>query len=337
MDDAGHVFVSDFQEPRILVLALDGQLLATIGRKGRGPGEFTAPTGPVVDAHGRLFVRNMEQVVRFLPDPKSGLPTQFDQAFTGPAMAPWRSKLGSVIDQMGRFHFPLQVGLRDGLTHYAYRRYDPAGRVLDSLPVPIYPTTRATFAGVRTGPGGGRMVFGVNVVPFHPMPTWIPTPAGTLLSGAANTYELMETSVRGERLRTISLAQPPIRIPERERAESAEALKRRIDSLPVPISEVSGASEEVKAGKLPSTYPMYVALAATPAGEIWVQRWPPPELRGRTVLDVFAPTGVYQRTVIISKACAVAPALIVRNGILACVVIDQESGAESVLIASVSR
>lgn len=336
LDDAGHVFVSDFQEPRVLVLASDGRLLVTIGRKGRGPGEFTAPTGPVLDAQGRLYVRDLEQIVRFLPDPKTGLPTQFDRAIIGPTMAPWRSKLSSVIDQMGKFYFPLEVGLRDGLTHYAYRRYDATGRALDSLPVPLYPTSRASFAFVRTGPSGGRMVFGVNVVPFHPLPVWTPTPAGTLLSGSASIYELVETDVRQQPVRRITLPRTPVPIPERERADSAKALEQRIDSLPVPITEVSGVSEEVKARRLPTTYPMYVALATTASGELWVQRWPSPQFHDSTVLDVLSPTGQYQRTVIISRVCAGSPTFVVRNGLLACVVIDRESGAESTLIARVA-
>jgi len=128
----------------------------------------------------------------------------------------------------------------------------------------------------------------------------------------------------------------PLSIPEPERGDSAKALERRIDSLPVPIGDVSGVSEEVKARRLPTTYPMYVALATTPPGEVWVQRWPPPQLRNHTVLDVLSPTGQYRRTVIIPRVCASSPTFVVRNGLLACVVIDQESGAESVLIARVA-
>ena len=338
LDQSGRVYVADFQIPRIVVFASDGRELATIGRKGQGPGEFTAPTGLVIAQNGTLYVRNMEQIVRFLPDPRTGLATRFDRALRGPALAPWRSKLPSTIDRDGRFYFPLEVGLPDGLTHYAYRRYAADGKELDSLPVPTYPTTRSSWASYPVSPGTGRMVAGVNVVPFHPIPVWTVTLSGTILSGPADKYELHETDIAAKVLRTITHAIPPQRIPAPERAESLRALKRRLDSLPVPLSAIKGASDEVRALRLPEFYPWYRAVGMVEeTGEVWVQRWTPPALRGSTVLDLFAANGSYQRTLVLPIDCVAQPTLVLRRLTVVCVQVAADTGAESVIVVHVDR
>jgi hypothetical protein len=328
LDDAGRVYVSDFQDPRVLVFGGDGRHLATIGRKGRGPGEFEAPTGPVVGPDGALYVRNMERVMRFVPPGAGRIPARFDRQFPGPVMAPWRSKLPSVIDRERRFHFPVEAGLQDGLTHYAFWRYGLDGRRLDSLPVPTWPTTRSNWASYRS-----RIVPGLHVVPFHPVPAWAVTPAGTVLGGPADRYELSETDAAGRELRRFGRTVTPARIPGPERAESARALRRRVDSLGVPIAEVRGASEEVRAGRLPDVYPAYRGVVATPAGEVWVRRWPPPTLRGASLFDVFGATGAYRHTLVLPADCAGEPAPAVRGRLVACVEVDAETGAESVVVA----
>lgn len=260
IDDSGLIYIADFQDPRIVVFSRLGRHLATIGRKGQGPGEFTAPTGPVIGADGALYVRNMEQVVRFIRDPRTGIASRFDKTYAGPTMAPWRSKLASVIDRQGRFHFPLEVGKSDGLTHYAYQRYSRDGRKLDSIPVPLYATSRSSWASVQISEGTGRVVPGLSMVPFHPVPVWAVTSRGTILSGPADRYELIETDSSGRAIRTFKRAVPAARIPPRVRGDSLRALRRRIDSLPVPLSQVRGASEEVKAQRLPVTAPTPFAV-----------------------------------------------------------------------------
>ena len=333
IDDSGRVYIADFQEPRVVVFSSRGRHLATIGRKGQGPGEFTAPTGPVIGTDGTLYVRNMEQVVRFTRDPRTGIASRFDKTFVGPTMAPWRSKLSSVVDRQGRFHFPLEVGLRDGITHYAYQRYGRDGRKLDSIPVPLYPTSRSSWASVPTGPSGGRVVPGLSMVPFHPVPVWAVTVNGTVISGPADRYELTETDSLGRAIRAYRRAIPAERIPARVRGDSSRALRRRIDSLPVPLSQVRGASEEVKAQRLPDTYPYYRGVVATPNGEVWVRRWTQPAMNNVTALDVFGSNGIYTKTVILPMDCATMPSLAVRGRFAACMVTDPETGAESVVVA----
>jgi hypothetical protein len=165
------------------------------------------------------------------------------------------------------------------------------------------------------------------------VPTWTVSDNGTLLSGPADRYELNETDAQGRVLRTIRRQVPAEQIPAGERAESLQALRHRIDSLPVPISQVRGASEEVKAQRLPLSYPFYRGLYMANDNQVWVRRWSPPSTRRSSVFDVFTPTGSYTRTVIVPADCAVLPAVVIRGRTIACMEVDPETGAESVVIA----
>lgn len=337
-DAAGRLYVADFQDPRVVVFDSTGRHLATIGRKGEGPGEFTAPTGPIIAPDGSLYVRNMSRVQHFVKDAKSGLPTKFDRHFDGPPYAPWRSKLPSQIDAQGRLHFPLEATpTADMRTRYAYQRYRLDGTPLDSLGVPVHPTMRASWASVQTSAGGGRMVPGLNVVPFHPVPVWAVSGTGTIFSSPADRYLVQETDAAGRSLRQITVPDVPRPIPVAERAESTRMLSRRIDTLQVPFERIRGASAEVRERRLPTVYPAIIGLAVAPDGALWVRRWATPTSAPATVFDVVGPDGRVRETVRIPARCAPQPSVVVRGALGACVVIDPESGAEQVVLFSLRR
>jgi|CXWL01.1.fsa_nt_gi HAMP domain-containing protein len=334
-DASGRLYVADVQEPRVVIFDSTGRHLATVGRKGEGPGEFTAPTGPIVAGDGTLYVRNMSRVQHFVKDPKSGLPTKFDRHFEGPLYAPWRSKLPSQIDGQGRFHFPREaMPAGDMRTRYAFQRFRLDGTPLDSLGVPLHPTMRASWASVPISLHSGRMVPGLNVVPFHPVPVFAVSAIGTVFSSAADRYLIIETDATGRVVRQVSRSDVPQSIPAPERAESTKALSRRIDTLKVPLAQVEGASEEVRARRLPLTYPAIVGLAVASDGALWVRRWALPTSAPATVFDVFGADGRFRETIRLPMRCAPQPSVIVRGALVACVVLDPASGAEQVVIFS---
>ncbi len=298
IDAASNVYVSDGQETRVAAFSANGKRLGTIGRKGKGPGEFEYPTGPVVGPDGALYVRNMSTVQRFVSDSKSGLLSKFDRQFTGPTFAPWMSKQATFIDRSNRLHFPLEWGSRDRMAHFAYKRYSLDGTPRDSVDVPMQPTSRSITASVMISQGSGRMVKGLNVVPFHPQPVFTVTASGTILSSPANSYQLQESDANGRVLRTVSRAVTAPKIPPGERADSARALGRRIDSLTVPISQVNGMSEEVKTRTLPTTFPVFGSLSTASDGTIWARRWDstnPADTDAETVVIARIPVAGRQR------------------------------------------
>ncbi len=56
VDSAGNIYILDAANQRIQKFSPEGKFLATIGRKGQGPGEFNFPSSLDVDPNGNLVV-----------------------------------------------------------------------------------------------------------------------------------------------------------------------------------------------------------------------------------------------------------------------------------------
>jgi hypothetical protein len=57
---AGQIVIGDVSEGNVKLFAPDGSLIRVIGRKGRGPGEFTAPRYPRFGPGGRIYVADAQ-------------------------------------------------------------------------------------------------------------------------------------------------------------------------------------------------------------------------------------------------------------------------------------
>jgi hypothetical protein len=71
-DSAGNIYVLDSANNRIQKLGPDGKFLATIGRKGQGPGEFYNPDSFALDAKGGFWIMDTYQnrIQTLTPDGK---------------------------------------------------------------------------------------------------------------------------------------------------------------------------------------------------------------------------------------------------------------------------
>ncbi len=69
-DDEGNIFVNDWDRKRIQKFDPQGQYLLTIGRRGRGPGEFVNAWNPRFDQDGNLYVFDLSnrRVSFFTPE-----------------------------------------------------------------------------------------------------------------------------------------------------------------------------------------------------------------------------------------------------------------------------
>ena len=331
VDREGRIYVADLQETHVTVFSLSGKRLATIGRKGRGPGEFEGPSGPALAADGALYVRDIARVTRFTRDPATGLSTKHDRDFRGPLYPNWTSRRASRVDRDGRFLHPDTRSRIGGEIRHVYLRYSAQGAFIDSLPVPSYPNDPPTSAVLRISASGGRMIRGLNHTPFAPLPVWDATPASTVISGDGIAYVLVETDASGRTLRRFERAVTPARIPSSERSDSARALKARIDTLPVPLAQLEGVPEDVRAQRLPSVYPQYMAVFAAEDGTVWVRRWPPAGRGGETFLDVFDARGAFLTTVILPVALAAGHHPVLTGDAIVGVTIDRDTDLESVV------
>jgi sugar lactone lactonase YvrE len=331
VDRAGNVYVSDFSAAKIWVFDTDGRSQPGIGRKGEGPGEFTAPTGIAIGPDGRLYVRDITRVTKFRSDPATGRLSRYDTQFRGPANSDWSSTHATRFDAAGRLYYPAFNLVDRSARSGVFYRYTAAGERRDSIMVPAFPTAPSqSTAWVRLDASGGRMFRGLNHAPFAPLPAWDITPRGTLIIGDGKDYRVRETDSAGREVRVYRREGAPDRIPERERRDSAAALRARLDSVPVPLDRVEGMPPEVRAVRLPGVYPAFIAVYAAPDGRIWVRRWP---VGGgpRTVFEVFEPDGRLRTVVVLPRAIAALPTPVLSLGGIAAVGVDAETGANVVL------
>lgn len=329
IDRVGNIYVSDFSAFKIWVFDKSGRSLPGIGRKGEGPGEFRAPTGLGIGPDGRLYVRDINRVSRFALDPSTNRLTRYESSFRNPAMSDWRSMLPSRFDSAGRMYYPGFDTIDRTRATGRFYRYNIHGELLDSVMVPPFPDAPMSTAFVRTSPGGGRMLRGLNYPPFTPLPVWDVTPRGTLITGSGKTYLLEERDVQGRLRQTYRRELPPDRIPTREREESLAALQARIDSVPVPLERVEGMPTRVRRRQLPSTFPAYMAAYSADNGSLWVRRWPTGEAE-RTVFDVFTSDGRLVAVIVLPRVIALEPTPRLGLDQIVAIGVDPETGANLV-------
>jgi len=299
VDAEGNTYLSDRLAAKIWIFDRDGRLSESIGGKGEGPGEFQAPTGIAVAPDGRLYVRDITRVTVFGPDEATGSVSEFETTFSGPLFPDWASKRATRFDSTGAMLYPGDRWREDGTAAPYVFRFE-AGELTDSIFVRRYPNSPQLTAHYRTGPSGGRMLPGLNHVPFAPLPVWDVHFGSTIVSGDARTYELILTDFQGVVQDTLTRAIAPARIPPQEREDSIAALRARLDSVPVPLDDVEGIPTTVRELRVPEFFPAYRAVyGSVDSAAVWVRRWVPAS-RSETVFDVFV-EGAYVHTVVLPR------------------------------------
>lgn len=331
MDAAGHVYVSDREENKLWVFDARGRSVRGIGRRGQGPGEFQAPTGIAIGPDGKLYVRDQNNVSRFGLDPDTRRLSKFETRFNGGAMNDWMSTLATRFDAAGRLYYPNfnQGGLTTRMGQWWIFSAD--GNRVDSIAVPFVEGTPPAWASVRTSPNGGRILRGMNHVPFAGLPKWDVTPRGTVVYTSGREYLIREVDRSGRLVREYRRNVPPTRIPANERRDSLAALRLRRDSVSnIPRAQISGVPDEVWALDVPEAYPPVRDVFAAADGLLWVRRWVP-NAESRTVFDVFEADGRFKTVVELPAHLVPGITPVLRLDGVAAIGSDPETGAMTVL------
>lgn len=331
MDGNGVVYVSDLAANRVWVFDARGRSQRALGRQGRGPGEFQAPTGIAIAADGKLYVRDQQHVSRFGADSDTRRLTRFETRFNGGALNDWMSTLATRFDAQGRLYYPsFNVG---GVTTRMgqWWIFSPSGERVDSIAVPFIEGTPPAYASVRLSASGGRLLPGLNHVPFAGLPKWDVTPRGTVLYTSGREYLIREVDRGGRVLREFTRETAAIRIPAAERRDSLAALRQRLDSIrSIPRPQVNGVPDEVWDLRLPETYPPILGVYAAPDGLVWVRRWVPNGER-RSVFDVFEANGRFRTVVELPANLVPGITPVLRLDAVAGIGSDPDTGAMTVL------
>lgn len=263
-DAAGRVYVADAGERSVRVFEVDGRFVRTIGRPGRGPGEFVEPKG-------LALVRNE----LFIYDPRERRLAVFDtggiflRQHTIPVTSFGLTWEGG-IDSLGRLVDRQVVPVNDSVTNTIYRRLDLISGTIDSGPLPdcgIPSIPRLDFYDlVIDSPfAAGRLV-------------WLDPDAGTWCahSGTPTAWRIPfgDSTPRDS---VVSWLRPAAVTPM-SRDSAIEVINRNLLR--------AGISRRFDASAVASTKPALRALTRDDIGRIWLLAHD----AGGDVLHVFSPS-----------------------------------------------
>lgn len=254
----GRLIVVDQKPMSIQLFDRAGNIIRTIGRMGRGPGEYQAPQ--VALFRDSLFIHDHQLIRGTVMSLEGGLARSFP---TGCCV-----RFAQVaVDTAGRIRImqPATGATRQWLV------LSPTGQRLDSFPEPVVQPA-LTWQLSRARP----------MVPLSPEDRSYMGRDGLLVYGSTGKYQLMVTRNGKDTVRTFGRTDvTPMR--------AAIAVRESL------LAERVGHDAELRAAAsvrdIPSTYPLWRELAADGAGNIWVLAGGEGSRAAR--LDVFTSTGTF--------------------------------------------
>ncbi len=248
--DDGTVYVLDLQAQHVRVFDSLGVYVETLGRRGEGPGEFTAAEALAALPDGRLAVRDPENQRVTVFGPGQGEIAEWRYAggvsTLSPLYADTRGRTLLLAGDLSRMNEIVMEIIVLG----------PDGTHLDTLPEPSSdyeaPYVRAEV------PGGLSVTYGV---PFTPRFHWTFHPSGHFLTGLSSEYRIDLATDEG--VLRIERSQDPVPASDAERAYQRDLAVAGIRRS-LPGWEWDGPA-------IPGRKPFFRALRAGRDGRIWVR------------------------------------------------------------------
>lgn len=295
VDELGRVWVLESQAAELRVFDVSGMHVRTIGRPGEGPGELSNPARIDFSPGGEVWVM----------DPGNGRLTIFDTVgalqrtvpFGGGFVTfPWRGG----FDRSGRYFSPvLDLGSEAPI---GLGVFDGDLVALDTIGTPADPVERGGWRIVSEG--RTRVTAGI---PFQGRLVWKLSNDGTLWALLTDQYRLIELSLAGDTLRSITQPADLIPVSERERADALEDLEWFTDQ-----------GGRVDPSEIPTRKPAVGWFFLDDLDHIWVARTEEADL-----FDVFDPVGRFLGVIEVPFALQESPEPVVRGGLLYGVVRDE--------------
>ncbi|HEU5207981.1 MAG TPA: 6-bladed beta-propeller [Longimicrobiales bacterium] len=270
-DSAGRIFILDEAARHVLVISTGGEVIATIGRQGEGPGELKEPIAlTTTEAAVSVYDFGKQALVRWSHTgdvlPELRIPNSF-----------W----GPLIREIGN----------DTVLFTALARAD-ASTSEQSLVAWSHSGQRQLAAMTRQPDRSAEFPScGVSGPPIAPLfaPELVWDAAGSRVAVNTSPEYRVDVFETGEHVLSIRRDMPPRRVTR------ALALAEVADGMPIPIADCTVPAHEVVQGRgnadvLPSVRDVVLA----PHGELWVLRG---TFRGEpTLIDVFGADGTYRGT-----------------------------------------
>ena len=249
VDDDHNVYVFDDQAQEVRVFDSAGRYVETLGRRGRGPGEFSRAEAIALLPDGRLVVR----------DPGNAALEVFVPGTTETER--WRYNVGGLhsltplyTDASGRTYLhTTDLSRTDFAMHIVV--FGPDGSQIDTLPQPS-----STYEPLEVTAERGASSVGYYV-PFSPEFHWTVHPSGHFISGVSSEYKI--DLVRDDGVLRIERAADPVPVHEQERARQRESVVQRMQAF-APDWTWDGPA-------IPDHKPFFRDLVAGRDGRIWVE------------------------------------------------------------------
>lgn len=262
----GRFFVADQQASEVLRFDARGNLDATIGRSGRGPGEFSAwLAGIVWQDPNRLWAADAHRIMAF--DSAGALLNSHSHTRGGSGSSlwsGWADTTGMLYSRESDFQLrPGAPTIVESVVRFRVRE-DHSLEETGTFVIPAPPKT------TRLMDRGGGLVEMLGL-PMAPRALVAVGPAGTIWMANSSSYRIHEVTFDGDTLRTIALAREPEPLVGAER------------------DSVAAASQAFSPAELPAAKPMMGSLRVDWDGWIWVST----KREGSTNWDIFDECGGY--------------------------------------------
>jgi hypothetical protein len=242
----GTIYVSDIQQNALRAYDSLGQYLRTIGRPGKGPGEFGRIVGLALLPNGNLVARD-QFGGRLLVYSESGASLATWDA--NATFSPWpfrrftlRTDSSGFIYEYAMLYPPRGASDEEPST-YGFVRLDSTGRLVDSLMPPRWPVI-------------------ISQTAYHPRAHVVMHPHGYMVAGISTRYAVDLLRNAHSVLRIERRDRSPIPVPA---AEKAAFIAQSMAEYGKP--DVNGALPDVKAA--------FRDLAVGDDGRIWVHLFVP--------------------------------------------------------------
>lgn len=299
-DASGHLWLYDVQVPALRTYAPDGRFIATIGRKGGGPGEYESDGGVAVLRDGRIVLR----------DPGNGRFNVYNTDGSLDTTWPHRGGLFTstplVLDTTGSVW--TMVVRTPGVGETAWPgaiwitelvRIAPDGTAHDTIGIPRYDFEPKVISARRGNASS------INNVPFTGRFEWAQHPFGGMVTAVTDRYAVDWHRPDGTVLRMSRDAEPvPVSAEEKANAEELSIWSmRRLEPSwrwnGPPIPDFKPPLNDVLIGRNGRIWVQVAALGERiPDDELEAEGTGPmdrPAVRFRepVVFDVFEPDGRY--------------------------------------------
>lgn len=294
IDPLGRAWIADGQESTLRVFDDEGRHVRTVGRKGRGPGDFGSIAGMQWDTADRLWVVDIGNA-RFAIYDTAGVLLESKPRQSLINRAPWPGR----FDRQGRL-YDVDGGLApDGSILTSIVRSREGEQTRETFRVPEFEPEQFE---VRRGDSRNRIISQVNV-PFTGTQLWAVDPNGTVWIANTARYRVERHAFAGGIQQVIERSHTPVPV-------TAEERKRRLEDYRDFVREGGRIDES----RIPDTHPALYGFIVDDEGNVWVS--PTPPAADRRVMDVFRPDGQYLGSVPLRLPQRSSPRVIRNNRML---------------------